>query len=158
MPELVVLAGGNALVTSAGEHAPTLDDTTRGDFVVRVYQHLLGAIVAFAGIEALLLNTGFAEWMYGRLSGGSWLLILGLFMVGQWIVSNAAADLLNRHGVPDENITFIALLAAPEGITRFRQSHPDIPIFLAAIDERLNEHDYIVPGIGDAGDRLYGAE
>ncbi len=70
----------------------------------------------------------------------------------------AAADLLNRHGVPDDNITFIALLAAPEGISRFRQSHPGIPIYLAAIDERLNEHDYIVPGIGDAGDRLYGAE
>lgn len=70
----------------------------------------------------------------------------------------AAADLLNRHGVPDENITFIALLAAPEGIARFRQGHPDIPIYLAAVDERLNEHDYIVPGIGDAGDRLYGTE
>jgi uracil phosphoribosyltransferase len=69
----------------------------------------------------------------------------------------AAADLLNRHGVPDENITFIALLAAPEGIARFRQSHSDIPIYLAAVDERLDEHDYIVPGIGDAGDRLFGA-
>jgi uracil phosphoribosyltransferase len=69
----------------------------------------------------------------------------------------AAADLLNRHGVPDDNITFIALLAAPEGIARFRQSHRDIPIYLAAVDERLNEHDYIVPGIGDAGDRLFGA-
>jgi uracil phosphoribosyltransferase len=69
----------------------------------------------------------------------------------------AAADLLNRHGVPDDNITFIALLAAPEGIARFRQSHSDIPIYLAAVDERLNEHDYIVPGIGDAGDRLFGA-
>ena len=70
----------------------------------------------------------------------------------------AAADLLNRHGVPDENITFIALLAAPEGVARFRQGHPDIPIYLAAVHERLIEHDYIVPGIGDAGDRLYGAE
>ena len=73
----------------------TLDDTTRGDFVVRVYQHLLGAVIAFAGMEAILLNTGFAEWMYGWLSGGSWLLVLGLFMVGQWMVANAAADLLN---------------------------------------------------------------
>ncbi len=70
----------------------------------------------------------------------------------------AAADLLNRHGISDANITFIALIAAPEGIARFRQSHPDVPVYLAAIDERLNEHDYIVPGIGDAGDRLYGAE
>ena len=56
-----------------------LDETTRGDFVVRVYQHLLGAIVAFAGIEAVLLNTPFAEGMYKfvRGSGFSWLLILG---------------------------------------------------------------------------------
>ena len=74
-----------------------LDETTRGDFVVRVYQHLLGAIVAFAGIEAVLLNTPFAEGIYNfvRGSGFSWLLILGGFMVGQWIVTNAAADLLN---------------------------------------------------------------
>ena len=72
-----------------------LDETTRGDFVVRVYQHLLGAIVAFAGIEAVLLNTPFAEGIYNfvRGSGFSWLLILGGFMVGQWIVTNAAADL-----------------------------------------------------------------
>ncbi len=71
--------------------------------------------------------------------------------------ATASVDLLNRQGVPDENIRFLALLAAPEGLTRFRQSHPDIPIFVAAIDERLNDHDYIVPGIGDAGDRLFGA-
>jgi len=69
----------------------------------------------------------------------------------------AAADLLNGRGVEDANITMIALLAAPEGLTRFRESHPTIPIYLAAIDERLDDHDYIVPGIGDAGDRLFGA-
>ncbi len=72
-----------------------LDDETRGDFVVRVYQHLLGAVIAFAGFEAVLLNTGASGWMYRQISGGSWLLILGLFMVGQWIVTNAAHDLLN---------------------------------------------------------------
>ena len=71
--------------------------------------------------------------------------------------ATAAVDLLNRHGVPDENITCVALLAAPEGIARFRQGHPGIPIYLAAVDERLDEHDFIVPGIGDAGDRLFGA-
>jgi len=71
--------------------------------------------------------------------------------------ATAAVDLLNRKGVPDENISFLALIAAPEGLTQFRQSHPGIPIYLAAIDERLNDQDYIVPGIGDAGDRLFGA-
>jgi uracil phosphoribosyltransferase len=71
--------------------------------------------------------------------------------------ATAAVDLLNRNGIPDENIVFLALIAAPEGLARFRQSHPDIPIYVAAIDERLNDHDYIVPGMGDAGDRLFGA-
>ena len=69
----------------------------------------------------------------------------------------ATADQLNQKGVSDAHITYLALLAAPEGLARFRRSHPDIPIYLAAIDERLNEHDYIVPGLGDAGDRLFGA-
>jgi len=72
--------------------------------------------------------------------------------------ASAAVDLLNRQGVADDRITFLALIAAPEGLARFRQSHPDLPIYVAAIDERLDAHDYIVPGIGDAGDRLFGAE
>ena len=71
--------------------------------------------------------------------------------------ATATADLLNRRGVTDAQMRFIALIAAPEGLARFRQNHPDIPIYVAAVDERLNETDYIVPGIGDAGDRLFGA-
>jgi uracil phosphoribosyltransferase len=71
--------------------------------------------------------------------------------------ATAAVDLLNRNGIPDENVIFLSLIAAPEGLTRFRRSHPDLPIYVAAIDERLNDHDYIVPGMGDAGDRLFGA-
>ena len=50
----------------------------------------------------------------------------------------------------------VCLLAAPEGVERFRAAHPDVPIWTAAIDERLNDHGYIVPGLGDAGDRMYG--
>ncbi len=53
-------------------------------------------------------------------------------------------------------IRFVALLAAPEGIARFHTEHPDVDLFVAAIDARLNDHGYIVPGLGDAGDRLYG--
>ena len=53
-------------------------------------------------------------------------------------------------------IRFLALVAAPEGVEVFRAAHPDVPIFTAALDERLNEKGYIVPGLGDAGDRLYG--
>ncbi|BAS28925.1 uracil phosphoribosyltransferase [Limnochorda pilosa] len=54
------------------------------------------------------------------------------------------------------SIRLMALIAAPEGIERVRGHHPDVPIFVAAVDERLNEHAYIVPGLGDAGDRLFG--
>ena len=56
------------------------------------------------------------------------------------------------------NIKMVCLLAAPEGIKAFQDAHPDVHIYNAAIDERLNEHGYIVPGLGDAGDRLYGTK
>ncbi len=55
-------------------------------------------------------------------------------------------------------IKFVCVLAAPEGLTHFEEQHPDVPVFTAAIDERLNEHGYIVPGMGDAGDRLFGTK
>jgi uracil phosphoribosyltransferase len=70
----------------------------------------------------------------------------------------AAVDLLNRNGVPDARIRLMALVAAPEGMAVFRDAHPDIPVYAAALDERLNEHAYIVPGLGDAGDRLFGTK
>ena len=56
------------------------------------------------------------------------------------------------------SIKFVCLLAAPEGIKYFHTQHPDVPIYTAAIDERLDEHGYIVPGLGDAGDRLFGTQ
>jgi uracil phosphoribosyltransferase len=66
----------------------------------------------------------------------------------------AAVDRLKERGAKD--LRFLCLLAAPEGIARMRASHPDVPIWTAAIDERLNDHGYIVPGLGDAGDRMFG--
>ena len=66
----------------------------------------------------------------------------------------AAASLLKSRGAHD--IRFVCLLAAPEGIAHFQEEHPDVPIWTAAIDEKLNEHGYIVPGLGDAGDRMFG--
>jgi uracil phosphoribosyltransferase len=54
------------------------------------------------------------------------------------------------------NMRFVALLCAPEGISTFRAAHPDVPVWTAAIDSHLNDHGYIVPGLGDAGDRMYG--
>ena len=70
--------------------------------------------------------------------------------------SAAAIDLLKEKGA--RNIRFLCLLAAPEGIERMRQAHPDVPIVTAALDERLNDHGYIVPGLGDAGDRMFGTK
>src|SRR6478752_3217704 len=55
-------------------------------------------------------------------------------------------------------VGFVCLLAAPEGIAQFQSEHPDVPIWTAAIDERLNDHGYIVPGLGDAGDRMFGTK
>jgi uracil phosphoribosyltransferase len=66
----------------------------------------------------------------------------------------AAIDRLKERGAHD--LRFVCLLAAPEGIARMRDHHPDVRIWTAAIDERLNEHGYIVPGLGDAGDRMFG--
>jgi len=66
----------------------------------------------------------------------------------------AAIDRLKERGVT--NLRMACLVAAPEGIERLRAHHPDVPIWTAAIDQRLNEHGYIVPGLGDAGDRLFG--
>jgi uracil phosphoribosyltransferase len=68
----------------------------------------------------------------------------------------AAVARLKSRGAKD--IRFVCLLAVPEGIRRFHAAHPDVPIFTAAIDDRLNEHGYIVPGLGDAGDRMYGTK
>ena len=70
--------------------------------------------------------------------------------------SVAAIDLLKKAGAT--NLRFLCLLAAPEGIARMREAHPDVPIVTAAVDERLNEVGYIVPGLGDAGDRMFGTK
>lgn len=69
-----------------------------------------------------------------------------------------AVDVLNRHGVPDENIRFMALVAAPEGVAQFNRSHPAVPVYVAALDEKLDENAYIIPGLGDAGDRIFGTK
>ena len=66
----------------------------------------------------------------------------------------ATVDILKRWGA--KKIKFVGLIAAPEGIQAMQSAHPDVPIYVAHIDERLNEHGYIVPGLGDAGDRQFG--
>ena len=68
----------------------------------------------------------------------------------------AALDLIKARG--GKKIIFMCLIAAPEGIEALQKAHPDVDIFIAAKDEKLNENAYIVPGLGDAGDRLYGTK
>lgn len=68
----------------------------------------------------------------------------------------AAITFLKEYGC--KNITLMDIIAAPEGIDVVRKEHPDVDIFVAAVDEKLNEHAYIVPGLGDAGDRIFGTK
>lgn len=70
--------------------------------------------------------------------------------------SIAAVQRIKEAG--GKHIKFVCLLAAPEGVKEFQEAHPDVPIFTAAIDDHLNDHGYILPGLGDAGDRLYGTK
>lgn len=88
----------------------TLDEKTRGDFMIRVYQHLMGAIAIFVAIEAVLFATGLSERIYDTLagSGGTWLLVIGGFMVLQMVAAKSAADLLN----PSKQYMGLFLMAA----------------------------------------------
>ena len=70
--------------------------------------------------------------------------------------ASAAITFVKEYGV--KNIKLMNILAAPEGIDRVRRDHPDVEIYVAAVDEKLNEHAYIVPGLGDAGDRIFGTK
>ncbi|MEM7239717.1 MAG: uracil phosphoribosyltransferase [Pseudomonadota bacterium] len=68
----------------------------------------------------------------------------------------AAVDEVRKHSATD--IRFLALVSAPEGVALFHERHPDVPVYTCALDDRLNEKGYIVPGLGDAGDRLFGTK
>ncbi|CAM3037136.1 uracil phosphoribosyltransferase [Legionella worsleiensis] len=72
--------------------------------------------------------------------------------------NSAIAAVREIKAINPKSIKFLCLLASPEGIASFQEEHPDVPIFTAAIDKQLNEKGYIVPGLGDAGDRLYGTK
>lgn len=85
-----------------------------------------------------------------------------LFVVDPMLATGGSAimaiDALKKRGCDEKNIKFACLVAAPEGVKALREAHPDIDIFTAALDDHLNEDGYIVPGLGDAGDRLFGTK
>ena len=68
----------------------------------------------------------------------------------------AAIQMLKNRGV--KNMRFLCVIAAPEGVKKLQEAHPDVDIYVGALDEKLNEHGYIVPGLGDAGDRIFGTK
>ena len=70
--------------------------------------------------------------------------------------SVAAVQMLKEKGV--KNIRFLCIIAAPEGVKRMQEEHPDVDLYIGALDEKLNDHGYIVPGLGDAGDRIFGTK
>jgi uracil phosphoribosyltransferase len=70
--------------------------------------------------------------------------------------SAAAIDLVKEAGAT--NIRFLCLLASPEGVAKMRERHPDVPVVTASLDEKIDERGYIVPGLGDAGDRMFGTK
>ena len=83
-----------------------------------------------------------------------------LFVVDPMLATGGSAimaiDLLKKRGAT--NIKFVCLVAAPEGVKALQEAHPDVDIYTAGLDEKLNEQGYIVPGLGDAGDRLFGTK
>lgn len=70
--------------------------------------------------------------------------------------SSAAISLIKEKGY--KKIVFICIVSCPEGLARIEKDHPDVPVYTASVDERLNDHNYILPGLGDAGDRLFGTK
>ena len=68
----------------------------------------------------------------------------------------AAIQMLKNRGV--KNIRFMCIIAAPEGVKKLQEAHPDVEVYIGALDEKLNEHGYMVPGLGDAGDRIFGTK
>lgn len=71
---------------------------------------------------------------------------------------SAASAITRLKSLKPQSIKFVCLVAAPEGIAELKEHHPDVPIFTAAVDEKLDDHGYILPGLGDAGDRIYGTK
>lgn len=86
-----------------------------------------------------------------------------VFVVDPMLATGGSAiaalnQLTQKYNVLPENITFVCLVAAPEGVMALQTAHPDVDIYAAALDEKLNENGYIIPGLGDAGDRIFGTK
>ena len=83
---------------------------------------------------------------------------IGLYRDATGYSGAYAVDTLKKRGIPGHQIQFMALVAAPEGVKTFSELHPDVEVYVAALDDHLDENAYIVPGLGDAGDRIFGTK
>jgi uracil phosphoribosyltransferase len=120
-----------------------------------ILQLIPNARVGFIGLkreETTLRATSYHKSLPKNLRRFEVILIDPMLATGGSTV--AAMDLLSERGA--KHVRLVNLVAAPEGIRRVRRHYPDLPIFTAAVDRKLNERGYIVPGLGDAGDRLFG--
>ncbi len=79
-------------------------------------------------------------------------------MIGTGYSAAHAVEVLKERGVKAKDILFLALVASPEGVQVYQERHPDVTMYVGALDDHLNDHAYIVPGLGDAGDRLFGTK
>lgn len=90
----------------------------------------------------------------GEMTGRDVILVDPMLATG----NSAIAAVERVKTAAPRSLKFVCIVAAPEGLANFHESHPDVPVYAAAVDERLNDHGYILPGLGDAGDRLFGTK
>ena len=139
---------------SHGAQIDHLDYEAYGDMAVRELTRLCDELEAeLPGVRVAV------EHRTGRLEVGELAVVIAAaapHRAEAFTACRAMIDRLKERGARDLRV--VCLLAAPEGIARFRDTHPDVPIWTAAVDEKLNDHGYIVPGLGDAGDRIFGTK
>ncbi|RJG49083.1 uracil phosphoribosyltransferase [Motilimonas pumila] len=122
-----------------------------------VLEHMPSAKVSVVGIyrdEETLQPVSYFEKLVSQIDERLALVVDPMLATGGSMI--ATLDLLKKKGC--KNIKVLVLVAAPEGLAALEQAHPDIELYTAAIDERLNEHGYIMPGLGDAGDKIFGTK
>ena len=134
--------------------------TPTGDF--RRLLREIGMLLAYEVMRDLPLGSVAIETPIAKVEApildGETVCLVSVLRAGSGLVEGMLAAVERGKDAGGRNIKLACLLTVPEGLATFAAAHGDVPVFVAAVDERLNEKGYIVPGIGDAGDRLYGTK